>query len=151
MICMVLSRLIESMGHQACASHTLEEGLSRASSGRYDVILLDLEFPEGNGLQILPDLLKAPSLPEVIIITGTGDTRGAELAFKYGVWDFIQKPFTLEEASLPITRALQYRSEKGAAKHRCISGPCGHHRGFRCDAHLSGRNRQNLGYGLQRV
>jgi two-component system, NtrC family, response regulator len=115
-ICKILTRLIESMGHQACASHTLEEGLNRASSDQYEVILLDLEFPEGNGLQILPDLLKAPSLPEVIIITGTGDTRGAELAFKYGVWDFIQKPFTLEEASLPITRALQYRSEKGATK-----------------------------------
>ncbi|MBI5589793.1 MAG: sigma-54-dependent Fis family transcriptional regulator [Deltaproteobacteria bacterium] len=115
-ICMVLSRLIESMGNQAYASHTLEEGLNRASSDQYDVILLDLEFPEGNGLQILPDLLKAPSLPEVIIITGTGDTRGAELAFKYGVWDFIQKPFTLDEASLHITRALQYRSEKGATK-----------------------------------
>ena len=116
-ICMVLSRLIESMGHKTCSSHTLEEGLNRASSAPYDVILLDLEFPEGNGLQILPDLIKAPSLPEVIIITGTGDTRGAELAFKYGVWDFIQKPFTLDEASLPITRALQYRSEKGATKH----------------------------------
>jgi two-component system, NtrC family, response regulator len=116
-ICRILSRLIESMGDQASTSHTLEEGLNRAASDPYDVILLDLEFPEGNGLDILPGLLKAPSFPEVIIITGTGDTRGAELAFKYGVWDFIQKPFTLEEASLPITRALQYRSEKGAANH----------------------------------
>jgi two-component system, NtrC family, response regulator len=116
-ICMVVTRLIESMGHQACVSHTLEEGLSLASSGRYDVILLDLEFPEGNGLQVLPDLMKTTSLPEVIVITGTADTQGAELAFKYGVWDFIQKPFTLDEASLAITRALKYRSEKGAAKH----------------------------------
>jgi two-component system, NtrC family, response regulator len=116
-ICRILSRLIESMGHQAYAAHALEAGLKRASADPCDVILLDLEFPEGNGLQILPDLVKVPSLPEVIIITGTGDTRGAELAFKYGVWDFIQKPFTLEEASLPIARALQYRSEKGAAKH----------------------------------
>ncbi len=115
-ICMVLSRLIESMGHQANVSHTLEEGLGRAVIDPYDVVLLDLEFPEGNGLQILPDLLKVSSSPEVIIITGTGDTRGAELSFKYGVWDFIQKPFTLDEASLPITRALQYRSEKGATK-----------------------------------
>jgi DNA-binding NtrC family response regulator len=115
-ICMVLSRLIESMGHEASAAHTLEEGLGRASTNQYDIVLLDLEFPEGNGLQILPDLLKVSSSPEVIIITGTGDTRGAELSFKYGVWDFIQKPFTLDEASLPITRALQYRSEKGSTK-----------------------------------
>ena len=116
-ICTLLTMMIESMEHQACAAHTLEEGIHRASAGQYDIILLDLEFPEGNGLQILPDLLKAPSSPEVIIVTGTGDPRGAELAFKYGVWDFIQKPFTLDELSLLITRALQYRSEKGATKH----------------------------------
>jgi two-component system, NtrC family, response regulator len=115
-ICRILSRLIESMGHEASASHLLEQGLNLAVTSPYDVILLDLEFPEGNGLQNLPELLKAPSSPEVIIITGTGDPCGAELAFKYGVWDFIQKPFTLDEASLPITRALQYRSEKGASK-----------------------------------
>ena len=115
-ICTVLSSMIERMGHQVCASHTLEEGLNLASTRQYDVILLDLVFPEGSGLQILPDLLKAPSSPEVIIITGAGDTQGAELAFKYGVWDFIQKPCTLDELSLPIARALQYRSEKAATK-----------------------------------
>jgi two-component system, NtrC family, response regulator len=115
-ICTVLSRLIENMEHQPSVAYTLEDGLKKASSAPYDLILLDLEFPKGNGLELLPDFLKSPSAPEVIIITGTGDTRGAELAFKYGVWDFIQKPFTSEEATLPITRALQYRSEKGAAK-----------------------------------
>lgn len=115
-ICDLLLKLTQALDHQAVAVHTLADGLSRAQAEEYDLVLLDLDLPDGNGLQILPDLLRAASLPEVIIITGDGGNRGAELAFKHGAWDYIPKPFIWEEVSLPITRALQYRSEKEANK-----------------------------------
>lgn len=115
-ICTFLLSFISEMGHKASAVNSLKEGLNMVSDNDYDLILLDLEFPEGNGLQILPDLLESPSGPEVIIITGTGGAGGAELAFKYGAWDYIQKPFVFHEVSLPITRALQYRQEKKTTK-----------------------------------
>lgn len=111
-ICQLLSPIIEALGHKASTSSTLEEGRRLSADNYFDLILLDLEFPEGNGLQILPDLLKSPSKPEVIIVTGTGDDSGAELAFKFGAWDYVQKPFVLHEVSHPIRRALQYRQEK---------------------------------------
>ncbi len=114
-ICQVLINLANSMGHEASEALTLEKGLSLSLNNDYDLILLDLQFPQGSGLQIMPDLLKAPSKPEVIIITGSG-VQGAELAFKYGAWDYVQKPFLLQEISLPISRALQYRQEKVTAK-----------------------------------
>ncbi len=115
-ICQFLSQLIERMEHTVSAANTLEDGLHLAVRNNFDLILLDLEFPVGNGLQILPELRKASSAPEVIIVTGTGDIRGAELAFKYGAWDYVQKPFTADEVFLPITRALQYRHEREATK-----------------------------------
>ncbi len=114
-ICQFLLKLANSMGHEASEAHTLEKGLELSLNNEYDLILLDLEFPQGNGLQILPDLLKAPSKPEVIIITGSG-VQGAELAYQYGAWDYVQKPFLKHEISLPISRALQYRQEKGTSK-----------------------------------
>ncbi|MEZ4552213.1 MAG: response regulator [Desulfobacterales bacterium] len=115
-ICNILVRLVQSFGHQTVVAHTLADGLASARDAGMDLVLLDLELPDGNGLDILPDLLRSASAPEVIIITGAGDDRGAELAFKYGAWDFISKPFLLEEVSLPIARALQYRLEKTAKK-----------------------------------
>lgn len=114
-ICRVLVNLAISLGHGAHAAHTLEAGLYQALADDLDLILLDLQFPEGNGLDILPDLLKSPSNPEVIIITGSG-VQGAELAFKYEAWDYVQKPFLIEEIALPISRALQYRMEKKAER-----------------------------------
>lgn len=111
-ICLFLSEMMEEWGHQAASSNLLAEGRRMAEDQAFDLVLLDLELPDGNGLTELPALIKSSGRPEVIIITGTGDVRGAELAFKYGAWDFIQKPFTKDEVKLPVNRALAYRSEK---------------------------------------
>lgn len=113
-ICQALCRKMEKMGHLPQAAQSLETGRKIALEGEFDIILLDLELPDGNGLTALPDLLAAPSSPEVIIVTGTGDLNGADLAFKYGAWDFVPKPISLSSVALPVARALQYRSEKVA-------------------------------------
>jgi DNA-binding NtrC family response regulator len=111
-ICEIMTRYAETSGHTSDIANTLKEGLAMGLENPYEIILLDLFFPEGNGLDILPDLLKSPASPEVIIITGAGDARAAEVAFKYGAWDYVKKPFVWDEVSLTIKRALQYHHEK---------------------------------------
>ena len=114
-ICLFFSKLLEKMGHHSATASSINEGRALFAGQKFDLVLLDLELPDGNGLEFLPELVNAPSKPEVIIITGTGDARGAELAFKYGAWDYVQKPFLLDEVSLPISRAVQYLKERKAA------------------------------------
>jgi two-component system, NtrC family, response regulator len=113
-ICSFLLLFAQEWGHMASKAGSAREGLALARKEHYDLILLDLDLPDSNGLRILPDLIEAPSHPEVIIITGTGDINGAKLAFQYGAWDFVSKPFTMEEIALPVSRALAYRKEKRA-------------------------------------
>ena len=111
-ICPLFSTLLEEMGHKCKIANTLKHGRMLSMAENFDLVLLDMKLPDGNGLDLMPELAESPGRPEVIIITGTGDLGGAELAFKYGAWDYVQKPFLLDEVTLPITRALQYRSEK---------------------------------------
>jgi two-component system NtrC family response regulator len=59
---------------------------------------------------------ESPSKPEVIIVTASGDPDGAELALRYGAWDYIQKSPSVKDLLLPLSRALDYRREKRAAK-----------------------------------
>jgi two-component system, NtrC family, response regulator len=115
-ICLYLKELIEQMGHEFVMANTVSEGVFCARETAFDLILLDLGLPDGHGLDLMPELIKMPYCPEIIIITGAGDVRGAEIAFKYGAWDYLQKPFYLDEVMLSITRALQYRKEKKALK-----------------------------------
>ncbi|MBR9979821.1 MAG: sigma-54-dependent Fis family transcriptional regulator [Desulfatitalea sp.] len=113
-ICSFLLLFAQEWGHAAIHAGSARDGLALARAEHCDLILLDLDLPDGNGLRILPELIDAPSHPEVIIITGTGDINGAKLAFQYGAWDFVSKPFTMEEIALPVSRALAYRKEKRA-------------------------------------
>lgn len=113
-ICRILTEMVEQMGHRAESALELNSGLEMAKREAADIVLLDLQFPTGHGLDFLPRLIALPSRPEVIIITGAGDPNGAELAFKHGAWDYIRKPFIFTEVSLPIFRALQYRRDRQA-------------------------------------
>jgi two-component system NtrC family response regulator len=115
-ICQVLARVVHGQGHATQSAHTLARGLEMASEGGYDVVFLDLRLPDGHGLDILPSLLAVATPPEVIIITGAGDPKAAEMAFQSGAWAYVTKPFVMDEVVLPLARALQYRQEKQASQ-----------------------------------
>jgi len=113
-ICDVLSGMVKHLGFDVKSVLTLKDGVKESSTGAFDVVFLDVRMPDGNGLEALPEILAAPSAPEVIIMTGFSDPDGAELAVKTGAWDYIQKPFAMERFKLPLIRALQYRKAKKA-------------------------------------
>jgi two-component system NtrC family response regulator len=117
-MCAVLSDKLAGMGHQTASTFTLKDGVSAAENGAFDVVLLDVRMPDGNGLDMLPRIQGASSSPEVIIITGLGDPDGAELAITSGAWDYLEKGASLKAMTLPLVRALQYRQEKLASRPR---------------------------------
>jgi two-component system NtrC family response regulator len=115
-VCETIAHIAHHLGHEAFIAHTLQEGVKEASSRAVDVVLLDVRLPDGNGLDAVPGIRRAPSRPEIIILTGYGDPDGAELAIKNGAWDYLEKPSSRQQISLTLTRALQYRQQKEAVK-----------------------------------
>ncbi len=115
-ICETMESLISRLNHESAAAHTLDQGLRLARSGNFDVVFLDVRLPDGNGLDILPDIMALNAPPEVIILTGKGDPDGAELAIRGGVWDYLLKPSSVREISLTLGRALKYHEEKTGHK-----------------------------------
>ena len=120
MICDVLSKIVMRMAHNATSAFTLKDGLKATYTHEPDVIFLDIAMPDGNGLEMLPRIRKTPSNPEVIIITGSGDPDGAELAIRSGAWDYIDKASSTKEIMLPLDRALQYREKKLSGKQPVV-------------------------------
>ena len=108
----MLIRQLQISGHQASSASTLTEGIKQAAAGKYDIILLDVTLPDGNGLEYLSRFKDVSSSPEVIIITGKGDQDGAEKAILSGAWAYVEKPNVIRDLILHLTRALQYREEK---------------------------------------
>ena len=91
---------LDSLQHVSTATHTLATGLEAAVEGNYDIVLLDVYLPDGNGLQAIDRLRSVPSKPQVIIITGQGDPDGAELAIRHGVPGATWKKTPLSRRSL---------------------------------------------------
>ncbi|MFZ5452538.1 MAG: sigma-54-dependent transcriptional regulator [Thermodesulfobacteriota bacterium] len=114
--CMMLSNLVVNQGHEASCALTLADGLEQAAQRNFDVVLLDVWLPDGDGLEAIPVLRTLQDAPEIIIITGTGDPDGAELAISQGAWDYIEKTSNISQIVLSLTRALEYRKEKKANK-----------------------------------
>jgi len=108
-MCSVLSAFVNKAGHASACCLTLEQGLKEAGDKPYDVVFLDINMPDGSGLEILQDLQQTPSNPEVIIMTGNADLYSAEIALSNGAWDYIQKSTSPKELILPLQRVIKYR------------------------------------------
>jgi len=120
-MCTLLSDTVRRMDHHAVCSITLEQGLETAVSGQFDVVLLDVNMPDGSGLDVIPRIRASAASPEVIIITGAGDPDGAEIAIKNGAWDYLQKPLSHKTIHLPINRVLQYRDSLKTAAQTTVA------------------------------
>ncbi len=107
-----LSAAVGQIGHTPFCAATLTEGLDAVSSQPFDVVFLDVNLPDGDGLAASPKFKAASSHPEIIIITGYGSPDGAELAIQSGAWEYIEKGTRLSQIKLRLTRALEYRAEK---------------------------------------
>ena len=120
-ICRMLGELVQHEGHEADTAVTLAEGLRSVRLNPYDVVILDVEMPDGSGLEAISKFRQAAPSPEVIIITGYGDPDGAEIAVNNGAWDYVQKPLSARNVILPIRRVLQYRDGLVRAKKPLVA------------------------------
>lgn len=112
----LMSRAIHRMGHHVDVARTLEQGLERAQSNDVDIIFLDVQLPDGNGLEQMSAFQAIPSSPEMIIVTGYANPDGAQLAIECDAWDYLEKPASLAKICLVVERALSYRKQRQAAE-----------------------------------
>ncbi len=78
------------------------------ASRRPDLLLLDVEMPEENGLDFLRDLREKGEAPPVIMITAYGSEKIAVEAMKRGAYDYLPKPFEVDELRLVVERATEH-------------------------------------------
>lgn len=92
-------------GYEAIDVATLAEARKVIHQGRADIILLDVELPDGYGLSLLPEIAQIPNRPPVIVITGFGRIEMAVEAMNNGAHYFLEKPIKLDELEKRISSA----------------------------------------------
>ena len=105
-----LVRLLESEGYRTIEAVDGHEALAGIRGKNPDAVLLDLKMPGRDGLEVLGEL--GPLLADlpVIVVTAFGGSTAAIEAMRRGAYDYLSKPFDLDEVLLTLKRALKQRA-----------------------------------------
>ncbi len=105
----LLREILNAEGFEVDAVDDGAPAVDRAASGRYDLVVSDIRMERVGGMDVLRAFSeKAPGTP-VILITAFGDVTGAMEAIGHGAYDYVSKPFNVEELRQTVARALERR------------------------------------------
>ncbi len=103
----VLAGELCSTGCEVAETNSGEEALSLLEKEEFDVLLLDLNMPGRSGIDVLKQLKTVDSPVQVIILTGHGTVSAAVEAMKLGAYDFLTKPFKMDELRAVVAKAYE--------------------------------------------
>jgi DNA-binding NtrC family response regulator len=107
---LTLGGFLRRQGFTVEEAATGGQGILLAEENRHELILLDLRLPDIQGLEVIARLRALDSDALVITMTAYPEVRTAVAALKAGAYDYINKPFDLEDLGSLIGRALETRS-----------------------------------------
>jgi len=107
-----LRELVESEGHNTTSLMTAEDALVCFNKNEPDLILLDIGLPGMTGFDFLEQIKSGDNPIPVIMITSYNDVDSAVRAMRLGAFDYVTKPFNLDQISLTVRKALQSKQRE---------------------------------------
>jgi signal transduction histidine kinase/CheY-like chemotaxis protein len=101
---------LRSQGHQVIGASGALEALDRLKQEKFDFILTDIKMPEMNGIELIEEAHKVNPSMGAIFMTGYASLDTAKKAIQEGAYDYILKPFDLQEIRSAVARAIQKKS-----------------------------------------
>jgi putative nucleotidyltransferase with HDIG domain len=114
---LVLDFLKEALATEGClvsATTTAEEGLELAAEHPFDLVLSDIRLPALSGLDLLRGVKARQPLTPVVLITGAPSVNSAVFALRQGAFDYLMKPFSLDEVTQLVRGVAAARQGPGA-------------------------------------
>lgn len=102
-----ISAFLATRGYEPLGVATLAEARENLRQGKADIVLLDVQLPDGYGPTLLEETSELAMRPPIILITAYGDIEMAVEAMKSGAHDFLQKPIRLAQLEKSILRAME--------------------------------------------
>ena len=95
-LCGMLQQYLGNAGYQVESQHTARDGVSALKHKEFDLLVLDLMLPDGDGLDICRDIRAFSQIP-ILMLTARGDTMDRILGLEMGADDYLPKPFEPRE------------------------------------------------------
>lgn len=108
----VLKILLEGEHHKIATASDGLEGLSYLDKDIFDLVITDIKMPKANGFDVLKKVKEISPDTIVIMITAYANKETAIEAMKLGAYDYISKPFNIDEIRLIVRKAIEKKKEK---------------------------------------
>src|SRR3954470_21894733 len=106
-ICWAFREFLSDEGHHVDVAASAEEGLALAEAGPPDAVVLDIRLPGMDGLSALSEFRSRIGPAPIVVITAFGSLDTAVRAMEGGAFDYLVKPFDLDQAATVVRRALE--------------------------------------------
>ena len=106
-MCEFLEIMLKKDGYDVKSTTSGEEALDLLDKNLYSMVLTDVKMPGVNGFEVLRKTKEVSPDTVVIMITAYGSPEGAVTAIKEGAYDYVTKPFRVEEVKLTIKKSLE--------------------------------------------
>jgi len=105
-----LEILLKRNGHQVSVAAGGEAGCQLLDEAEFDLVITDLKMPGVGGLQVLERTKRLHPHTEIIVVTAFATAETAIAAMKQGAYDYLTKPFKVDEILVAVSRALEKRA-----------------------------------------
>jgi two-component system response regulator PilR (NtrC family) len=105
-----LEIMLSKEGYRVSCAGNTQEAIGLAQEGEFDLLITDIKMPGGGGLELLRRVKELSPETVVIMISAYASTETAVEAMGQGAYDYIPKPFNVEEVRLIVRRALERRA-----------------------------------------
>jgi DNA-binding NtrC family response regulator len=107
---LVLQKELQRLGYRVQAAPDGEAALRKLEETNVDVLLCDINMPLMDGMELLRRVRERPNPPEVIMLTGQGTIETAVEAMKIGAYDYLTKPYSINELDVRVRQAVEKRN-----------------------------------------
>jgi DNA-binding NtrC family response regulator len=105
-----LINTLQKAGYTAEGTPNGQDALTKIESDHFDLLIADIKMPGMTGMELLEKIKERQSEVEVIIITGFGSIGSVVEAMKKGAYDYVTKPFNLDELLLKVSKIREQRT-----------------------------------------
>ncbi len=104
-----IAEAFRDAGHEVAEAENGRVAIDLIEDQVFDLVITDYKMPEADGLELTRRVAMINESTAVIMVTAYGTVEGAVEAMRLGAYDYIQKPFNLDELELKADRALKHR------------------------------------------
>jgi DNA-binding response OmpR family regulator len=117
-ICDSVKKILSRKGFLVENTLNANDAMDKMKNEKFDILITDLMMPETSGMELLEMVKKYYPEIDVLVITGYASIETAVKATKLGALDYIQKPFTPDELTDRIQKAVELRQRKSAIEQK---------------------------------